>query len=172
MHSPIMVHPIRTSIEPRNTRGSSENIRGWKAISSTSRWWRGSLLRLMGIGRAAKLKSSPRCIQPGMFVVRADSPYRTIRICRPAGRVWGQGVGPADPVATCLMASGEQDEDFQSIYLDRAGGSHGAGWCASVVGRGRRLAWFAAMVQAPGGARSLRPTGETARIAPTTFSNL
>ena len=92
------------SIEPRNTKGSNENIPLLEAGSLDIALVAGepSYEAFMGIGRpATKLKIlTAMYSSPGMFVVRADSPYKTIkRSRRPAGCVRRQGLGPADPVA-------------------------------------------------------------------------
>src|SRR3954453_6109814 len=71
------------SIEPRNTKGSTENIplleEGKLDIALVA--GEPSYEAFMGIGRpATRLKILPAMYSsPGMFVVRADSPYRTIR---------------------------------------------------------------------------------------------
>ena len=71
------------SIEPRNTKGSSENIPLLEAGQLDMGLVAGepSYEAFMGIGRpATKLKIlTAMYSSPGMFVVRADSPYRTIR---------------------------------------------------------------------------------------------
>src|SRR5712675_848589 len=70
------------SIEPRNTKGSNENIpmleQGQLDLALVA--GEPSYEAFMGIGRpATKLKIlTAMYSSPGMFVVRADSPYRTI----------------------------------------------------------------------------------------------
>src|ERR1700756_4657367 len=71
------------SIEPRNTKGSNENIplleKGELDIALVA--GEPSYEAFMGIGRpATRLKIlTAMYSSPGMFVVRADSPYKTIR---------------------------------------------------------------------------------------------
>src|ERR1700712_6146708 len=71
------------SIEPRNTKGSNENIplleEGKLDIALVA--GEPSYEAFMGIGRpATRLKIlTAMYSSPGMFVVRADSPYKTIR---------------------------------------------------------------------------------------------
>src|SRR3954465_15188959 len=71
------------AIEPRNTRGSNENIplleEGKLDIALVA--GEPSYEAFMGIGRpATRLKIlTAMYSSPGMFVVRADSPYKTIR---------------------------------------------------------------------------------------------
>ncbi len=71
------------SIEPRNTKGSNENIPLLEAGTLDIALVAGepSYEAFMGIGRpATKLKIlTAMYSSPGMFVVRADSPYKTIR---------------------------------------------------------------------------------------------
>src|SRR5439155_23897797 len=71
------------SIEPRNTKGSNENIPLLEADQLDIALVAGepSYEAFMGIGRAAtKLKIlTAMYSSPGMFVVRADSAYKTIR---------------------------------------------------------------------------------------------
>src|ERR1700676_1978322 len=70
------------SIAPRNTKGSNENIplleKGELDIALVA--GKPAFEALMGIGRAATRIKILTAIysSPGMFVVRADSPYRTI----------------------------------------------------------------------------------------------
>ena len=71
------------SIEPRNTKGSNENIPLLEAGSLDIALVAGepSYEAFAGIGRpATRLKIlTAMYSSPGMFVVRADSPYKTIR---------------------------------------------------------------------------------------------
>src|SRR3981081_4136859 len=71
------------AIEPRNTKGSNENIPLLEAGSLDIALVAGepSYEAFMGIGRSAtRLKIlTAMYSSPGMFVVRADSPYKTIR---------------------------------------------------------------------------------------------
>src|SRR4051812_22352434 len=71
------------SIEPRNTKGSNENIPLLEAGQLDIALVAGepSYEAFMGIGRQPiRLKIlTAMYSSPGMFVVRADSPYKTIR---------------------------------------------------------------------------------------------
>ena len=139
------------SIEPRNTKGSSENIPLLESDQLDIALVAGepSYEAFMGIGRTpTKLKIlTAMYSSPGMFVVRADSPYKTI------SDLVGQPVafgarGSGLPILSRYVLDGiglKQDEDFKSIYLDRAGDgpAHGAGRPrGGAVGRRRRLAWI------------------------------
>src|ERR1700743_1635331 len=71
------------AIEPRNTKGSNENIPLLEAgqVDIATVAGEPSYEAFMGIGRPrAHLKIlTAMYSSPGMFVVRADSPYKTIR---------------------------------------------------------------------------------------------
>ncbi len=162
------------SIEPRNTRGSSENIplleSGQLDIALVA--GEPSYELFMGIGRPpTRLKIlTAMYSSPGMFVVRADSPYRTIQDLVGQPVVFGAR-GSGLPILSRYMLDGiglKQDEDFKSIYLDRAGDGPAMvldGRAAALWGAGIGWPGFAAMAQAPGGARFIAPdAGEIARI--------
>lgn len=162
------------SIEPRNTKGSSENIPLLESDQLDIALVAGepSYEAFMGIGRAPiKLKIlTAMYSSPGMFVVRADSPYRTIRDL--AGQPVAFGAkGSGLPILSRYVLDGiglKQDEDFKSIYLDRAGDGPAMvqdGRAAALWGAGVGWPGFAAMAQAPGGARFIAPdASEIARI--------
>ncbi len=162
------------SIEPRNTKGSSENIPLLESDQLDIALVAGepSYEAFMGIGRApTKLKIlTAMYSSPGMFVVRADSPYRTIRDLVGQPVAFG-AKGSGLPILSRYMLDGiwlKQDEDFKSIYLDRAGDGPAMvqdGRAAALWGAGVGWPGFAAMAQAPGGARFIAPdASEIARI--------
>jgi TRAP transporter TAXI family solute receptor len=162
------------AIEPRNTRGSNENIplleEGKLDIALVA--GEPSYEAFMGIGRpATRLKIlTAMYSSPGMFVVRADSPYRTIRDL--VGKPVAFGAkGSGLPILSRYLLDGlglKQDEDFQSIYLDRAGDGPAMvldGRAAALWGAGIGWPGFKAMSESPGGARFIAPdAGEIARI--------
>ena len=122
-------------------------------------------------GRATKLKIlTAMYSSPGMFVVRADSPYKTIRDLVGQPIAFG-AKGSGLPILSRYMLDGlglKQDEDFKSIYLDRAGDGPAMvqdGRAAALWGAGIGWPGFAAMAESPGGARFIAPdAGEIARI--------
>jgi TRAP transporter TAXI family solute receptor len=162
------------SIELRNTKGSNENIplleEGKLDIALVA--GEPSYEAFMGIGRpATRLKIlTAMYSSPGMFVVRGDSPYRTIRdlIGKPvAFGAKGSGL----PILSRYLLDGlglKQDEDFQSIYLDRAGDGPAMvldGRAAALWGAGIGWPGFKTMSESPGGARFIAPDAdEIARI--------
>jgi TRAP transporter TAXI family solute receptor len=105
-----------------------------------------------------------------MFVVRADSPYKTIHDL--VGRPVAFGAkGSGLPILSRYMLDGlglKQDEDFKSIYLDRAGDGPAMvedGRAAALWGAGIGWPGFAAVAATPSGARFIAPdTSEIARI--------
>src|SRR5258708_24364260 len=126
-------------IEPRNTKGSTENVPLLEAGMVDIALVQGEVAyeALSGIGRApASLKIIAAMYStPGMFAVRADSPARTI------------GDLPGKPVAFGARGSGlvilagyvldgialDPHRDFTAVYLDTAGdgpplGPHGRGF--------------------------------------------
>ena len=162
------------NIEPRNTKGSNENIPLLEAGSIDIGLVAGepAYEAFMGIERprtSAKILTTIYS-NPGMFVVRADSPYKTIRdlIGRPvAFGAKGSGL----PILSRYMLDGlglKQDEDFQSIYLDRAGDGPAMvleGRAAALWGAGIGWPGFSAIAGSEGGARFIAPdAGEIARI--------
>ncbi len=157
------------SIEPRNTKGSNENIPLLEAGQLDIALVAGepSYEAFMGIGRPrTKLKIlTAMYSSPGMFVVRADSPYKTIRDL--VGKPVAFGAkGSGLPILSRYVLDGlglKQDEDFQSIYLDRAGDGPAMvldGRAAALWGAGIGWPGFAAMAASPGGARFIAPDGE------------
>ena len=162
------------AIEPRNTKGSNENIplldEGKLDIALVA--GEPSYEAFMGIGRpATRLKIlTAMYSSPGMFVVRADTPYKTIRDL--VGKPVAFGAkGSGLPILSRYLLDGiglKQDEDFQSIYLDRAGDGPAMvldGRAAALWGAGIGWPGFKTMSESPGGARFIAPDAdEIARI--------
>jgi uncharacterized protein len=157
------------AIEPRNTKGSNENIplleEGKLDLALVA--GEPSYEAFMGIGRpATRLKIlTAMYSSPGMFVVRADSPYKTIRDL--AGKPVAFGAkGSGLPILSRYLLDGlglKQDEDFQSIYLDRAGDGPAMvldGRAAALWGAGIGWPGFKTMSESPGGARFIAPDAE------------
>jgi TRAP transporter TAXI family solute receptor len=162
------------AIEPRNTKGSNENIPLMEAGQLDIALVAGepAYEAFMGIGRpATPLKIlTAMYSSPGMFVVRADSPYKTIRDLVGQPVAFG-AKGSGLPILSRYILDGiglKQDEDFKSIYLDRAGDGPAMvqdGRAAALWGAGIGWPGFAAVASAPGGARFIAPdAGEIARI--------
>jgi len=157
------------SIQPRNTKGSNENIplleKGELDIALVA--GEPAYEAFMGIGRPATPLRILTAIYsgPGMFVVRADSPYRTIRDLVGQPVAFGAR-GSGLPILSRYMLDGiglRQDEDFKSIYLDRAGDGPAMvrdGRAAALWGAGIGWPGFKAVAESPGGARFIAPDPE------------
>src|SRR6202142_3016292 len=163
------------SFQPRNTKGSSENIPMLEAGQLDLGLVAGESFyqALEGIGRPrVNLKILTAIYSSaGMFAVRGDSPYRTIQdlVGKPiAFGAKGSGI----PILSRYMLDGiglKQDEDFKSIHLDHAGdapemvldGRVGALWGAGIGYPG-----FNTLAQSPGGVRFIAPdAAEIARMS-------
>jgi TRAP transporter TAXI family solute receptor len=153
-------------IEPRNTKGSTENIPLLEAGQLDLGLVAGepAYEAFMGIGR----KPTPLKIfsaissNPGMFVVRADSPYRSIRDL--VGKPVAFGAkGSGLPILARYVLDGlglDQEKDFTAVYLDRAGDGPAMvldGRVAALWGAGIGWPGFKAMSESPGGARFVAP---------------
>jgi uncharacterized protein len=162
------------SIAPRNTKGSNENIPLLEAGQLDIALVAGepAYEAFAGIGRPRTGLKILTAIysNPGMFVVRADSPYRSIRDL--VGKPVAFGArGSGLPILSRYVLDGlglKQDEDFQSIYLDRAGDGPAMvldGRAAALWGAGIGWPGFKAVADAPGGARFIAPDDlEIARV--------
>ncbi|HEY3794951.1 MAG TPA: TAXI family TRAP transporter solute-binding subunit [Bradyrhizobium sp.] len=163
------------SIEPRNTKGSNENIPLLEAgqVDIATVAGEPSYEAFMGIGRprVAHVKIlTAMYSSPGMFVVRADSPYKTIRDLVGQPIAFG-AKGSGLPILSRYMLDGiglKQDEDFKSVYLDHAGDGPAMvldGRVAALWGAGIGWPGFTAIATSPGGARFIAPDAdEIARI--------
>jgi TRAP transporter TAXI family solute receptor len=162
------------SVEPRNTKGSTENI----PLLETGRLdialvaGEPAYEAFAGIRRpAARLKIlTAMYSSPGMFVARADSPHKTIRDLAGQRVAFGaKGSGLVILSRYVLDGLGlKQDDDLQSIYLDRAGDGPAMvldGQVAALWGAGIGWPGFTTMAASPGGARFIAPdAAEIARI--------
>src|SRR6266511_2374225 len=114
-------------VQPRNTKGSTENVPLLEAGQLDIALVQGEVAHeaLNGIGRApADLRSLVAMYStPGMFIVRGDSPYRTIADLRGRPVAFGaRGSGLVILARYVLDGLGlDPDQDFQAIYLHRAG---------------------------------------------------
>jgi TRAP transporter TAXI family solute receptor len=121
----------------------------------------------MGIGRPpTRLKIlTAMYSSPGMFVVRADSPYRSIRDLVGKSVAFGAR-GSGLPILSRYVLDGlglKQDEDFKSVYLDRAGDGPNMvldGRVAALWGAGIGWPGFAAVAGSPGGGRFIAPDAD------------
>lgn len=157
------------AIEPSNTKGSNENIPLLEAGSLDIALVAGepAYEAFKGIGRTAtRLKIlTAMYSSPGMFVVRADSPYKTIRDLVGQPVAFG-AKGSGLPILSRYILDGlglKQDEDFKSIYLDRAGDGPAMvqdGRAAALWGAGIGWPGFSTMASSPSGARFIAPDAD------------
>jgi uncharacterized protein len=162
-------------IKTQNTNGSNENIpmleTGQLEIALVA--GEPAYEAFMGLGGRDKTNTKILTAiysSPGMFVVRADSPYKTIQDL--VGKPIAFGAkGSGLPILSRYILDGlglKQDEDFKAIYLDRAGDGPTMvedGRAAALWGAGVGWPGFASVAKSAGGARFIAPdAGEIARI--------
>ncbi|WFU79713.1 TAXI family TRAP transporter solute-binding subunit [Bradyrhizobium sp. CIAT3101] len=157
------------TIAPRNTKGSNENIplleKGELDLALVA--GEPAYEAFAGIGRTpVRLKILTAIYSnPGMFVVRADSPYKTIHDLVGQPVAFG-AKGSGLPILARYVLDGlglKQDEDFKAIYLDRAGDGPAMvedGRVAALWGAGIGWPGFAAVASSAPGARFIAPTAE------------
>jgi uncharacterized protein len=153
-------------VRPLNTKGSTENLPLLEAGKIDLGLVQGeaAMEALAGIGRApADLRIlAAMYASPGMFVVRADSPYRAIDDLKGKPVAFGaKGSGLVILARYVLDGLGlDRDKDFEAIFLDRAGDGPEmviGGKAAALWGAGAGWPGFAAVAKGPAGARFLVP---------------
>ena len=161
-------------VETRNTRGSTENVPLLEAGRLDLALVQGEVAyeALNGIDRPpADLRILAAMYgTPGMFVVRADSEWRTISDLRGRPVAFGaRGSGLVILARYVLDGLGlDQIRDFQAVFLDRAGDGPAMvidGRVAALWGGGIGWPGFTAVADAPEGARFIAPDAdEIARV--------
>ncbi len=156
-------------VRPLNTKGSTENLPLLEADKIDLGLVQGeaAMEALNGIGQPpADLRIlAAMYASPGMFVVRADSPYRAIEDLRGKPVAFGaKGSGLVILARYVLDGLGlDRDKDFEAIFLDRAGDGPEmviGGKAAALWGAGAGWPGFAAVAKCPAGARFVVPTAE------------
>jgi TRAP transporter TAXI family solute receptor len=150
------------SVEPRNTKGSTENIPLLEAGKIDIGQATGEVTyeALQGIGRP---KAELRIINAmysnfGMFVVRAESHARTFADLKGKTIAWGAS-GSGFVVLARYVFDGlglDINRDFSPVYLEKAGDGPAMvqdGRAAALWGGGIGWPGFMAMAKSPGGAR-------------------
>jgi TRAP transporter TAXI family solute receptor len=154
------------AIEQRNTKGSTENVPLLESGRLDIALVQGEVAHeaFSGIGRPpAKLTIVAAMYStPGMFVVRADTPYRRVEDLRGKPVAFGaKGSGLVILSRYVLDGLGlDQDRDFQAVYLDRAGDGPAMvldGRTAALWGGGLGWPGFSTVAQGPAGARFIAP---------------
>ena len=153
-------------VRPRNTKGSTENVPLLEAGSLDLALVQGEVVHeaLTGVGRApADLRVLAAMYStPGMFVVRADAPYRSIDDLKGRPVAFGaRGSGLIILARYVLDGLGlDRDRDFQAVLLDAAGDGPAMvidGRAAALWGGGIGWPGFTAVARGPAGARFLVP---------------
>ncbi len=159
------------NVAPRNTKGSTENV----PLLETGELDIALVQGEVANPALARASSGLRIIaamysSPGMFVVRADSPCRSIADLEGHAVAFGaKGSGLTILGRTVIDGLGlDADRDFKAIYLDRAGDGPLMVLDGRVVALwGAGIGWpgFMAVASSPQGARFIVPDAtETARI--------
>lgn len=153
-------------IQPRNTTGSIENVALLEAGKLGLALVQGEVAHeaFIGIARGpTKLRIIAAMYStPGMFVVRAENPARSIRdlVGQPVA-LGARGSGLVLLARNVLNGMGlDADRDFRAIYLERAGDGPAMlkdGRAAALWGGGLGWPGFVAVAKYPGGARFLAP---------------
>jgi uncharacterized protein len=165
------VDPTLT-IEPRNTKGSTENVPLLERNEVDIALVQGEVAyeALQGVGRppspiriVAAMYSTP-----GMFVVRADSPARAIADLRGKPVALGaRGSGLVLLARYVLDGLGlDAERDFQAVYLERAGDGPAMvedGRVAALWGGGVGWPGFTTVAKSAAGARFIVPDADGLR---------
>lgn len=159
-------------VKTRHTRGSTENVPLLEEGRLDLALVQGEVVHeaLSGIGRPpADLRIVTAMYStPGMFVVRADSRYRTIGDLKGAPVAFGAR-GSGLVILARYVLDGldlDRDGDFQAILLDQAGDGPPMvidGRAAALWGGGAGWPGFSAVARGPAGARFIVPDADGLR---------
>ncbi len=157
------------TIEPRNTKGSTENVPLLESGQIDLGLIQGEVAyeALSGIGRApADLKILVAMYSSaGFFIVRGDSPVRTIADLKGKPVAFGAKASGLIILARYVLDGMglDRDKDFDAVFLDRAGDGPAMvldGRVAALWGGG--LGWPGFTKVAEAGGRFIAPTAEEA----------
>ncbi len=159
-------------IEAINTKGSTENVPMLEAGSLDIALVQGEVVHeaLSGIGRPPANLKVLTAMYPtaGLFVVRADSPYRSIADLKGKPIAWG-AAGSGLVILGRYVMDGlglDAGKDFQPIYLERAGDGPAMvldGTVAALWGGGAGWPGFKTVTSSPQGGRFIAPNAEEIR---------
>jgi TRAP transporter TAXI family solute receptor len=157
------------SVEPKNTKGSTENVPLLEAGKIDIGQVTGEVTyeAIAGIGRP---RADLRIINAmysnsGMFIVRADSPVRSIADLKGKPVAWGAS-GSGFVVLARYVFDGlglDINRDFQPVYLEKAADGPAMvldGRVAALWGGGIGWPGFVAVSKGPAGARFIAPSAE------------
>jgi TRAP transporter TAXI family solute receptor len=157
-------------IETKNTKGSTENIPFLEEGKLDLGLVQGEAAHDAFVGSKHKKPSKLKILAAmystaGMFIVRADSPAKSIKDL--VGKPVAFGAkGSGLVILSRYMLDGlglKQDEDFKAVYLDKAGDGPAMvldGRVAALWGGGVGWPGFTKLMSAPGGARFIAPSAE------------
>lgn len=158
------------AIEPKNTKGSNENVPLLDDGKLDLGLATGEVTyeAIYGIGRpqAKNLRIiNATYSQAGMFMVRADSPYRSISDLKGKTVVWGAASSGFVVLARYVMDGLGLDfkKDFDAILLEKAGDGPPMvldGRAAAMWGGGVGWPPFMSIAKGPQGARFVSPSAE------------
>jgi TRAP transporter TAXI family solute receptor len=153
-------------IEPINTKGSTENVPMLEAGTLDIALVQGEVVHesLSGIGRPPANLKVLTAMYPtaGLFVVRADSPDKSIADLRGKPVAWGAAGSGLVILGRYVMDGLGLDaaKDFQPIYLERAGDGPAMvldGRVAALWGGGAGWPGFRTVTSSPQGGRFIAP---------------
>lgn len=157
-------------VQPKNTKGSTENVplieEGKLDLGQAT----GEVTyeAIAGIGQAPVKNVrilSAMYSQSGMFVVRADSPYKSIADLKGKPVAWGaKGSGLVVLARYVMDGLGlDLNKDFEAIFLDKAADGPAMvldGRAAALWGGGVGWPGFVAVAKGPAGARFIPPNAD------------
>lgn len=169
-------------VQPVNTRGSTENAPLIEAGKLDIAQATGEVTyeAIAGIGQppAKNIRIiNAMYSQSGMFIVRADSPYRTIADLRGKTIAWGAKGSGFVVLARYIMGGLglDIDKDFQAVYLDKAAEGPAMvldGRAAAMWGGGVGWPSFNTIAKGPTGARFIAPDAREMKQIVTRFAFL
>src|SRR5262245_11919576 len=158
------------AIEPINTKGSTENAprleRGDLDLGLVTGEVTYEAISGIGGPKAKNLRIiNATYSQAGMFMVKADSPYRSISDLKGKPVVWGAGTSGFVVLARYVMDGLGLDfkRDFEAILLEKAGDGPPMvldGRAAAMWGGGVGWPPFMAIAKGPSGARFIAPSAD------------
>jgi len=170
----VKAHDPALEIVPINTKGSTENVPRLEAGTLDMALVQGEVVHeaLAGIGRPKADLRIVTAMYPtaGMFVVRADSPAKSIADLKGKKIAWGAAGSGLVILGRYVMDGLGLDAatDFEPVYLERAGDGPAMvldGRVAALWGGGAGWPGFTAVTSAPGGGRFIVPSAdERARV--------
>ena len=156
-------------VQPRNTRGSAENIPLLEsgALDIALVQGESAYEALNGIGRSpANLRIiTAMYSSPGLFVVKAGAPYKSIADLKGQAIAFG-AAGSGLVILSRYVLDGlglDQAKDFTAVFLERAGDGPAMvldGRVAALWGGGIGWPGFTTVAAAEGGARFIAPTAD------------